>query len=66
MSWRRRPKRERAQAEADKALQTSVDALHATVERGREVRSIAARLRKIQQENHFGPSIAEVYRGGQP
>ena len=64
MIWRRRKAhQERAQAEAAQALRHSVDGLHDTVEQGREVRRIAAKLRKIQQENHFAEAIRHVYGG---
>ncbi|MFE5309691.1 hypothetical protein [Isoptericola sp. NPDC056605] len=65
MIWRKRKaQRENAQAEADQALRESVDHLHATVRRGREVRRVADRLREIQRENHFAESIRHVYSGG--
>lgn len=63
--WRRRKnQRERAHAEAEKALRESVDDLHGTVLRGAEVRRIANQLRQIQRDNGFGPAIARVYERG--
>jgi hypothetical protein len=69
--WRRHKHRAAAQAEADQALKEAVDLLHEAVvdriedsaTRGPEARRLGARLRKIQRENHFGPSIAHVYGG---
>lgn len=62
--WRRRKvEREQAQAEAEAALQESVNHLQATVHRGREVRKVAAELRRIQRDNHFADAIRHAYRG---
>ncbi|MGW8565643.1 DUF7620 family protein [Isoptericola sp. NPDC055881] len=66
MIWNRHKQHRAKQMEAERALKASVDHLQEVVEQGKEARRIGARLRKIQQENHLGPSIAHVYSGRQP
>lgn len=62
--WRRKHEQEQAQRKADVALARSVDALHETVMRGPEVRSVAERLREARLENHFAERIRDAYSGG--
>lgn len=63
MIFNRRNKRQavRAQDEADAALKTSINDLHAAVIDGREVAEVAHRLRRIQHRNHFSENIRRAY-----
>lgn len=58
---RSKPERAPGMAEAEAALKTSVNDLHAAVVDGKEVRAVAQRLRQIQHRNHFAESIRHAY-----
>lgn len=60
---RGRKKREHPEVDADAALRESLMELGGAVRKGAEARRLVDRLRAIQKNNHFGPSIANVYRG---
>lgn len=67
MIWtpRRRHAQERAQAQAQAALEESRADLASTRAQGQEVRRVASRLRSIQQENHFAETLRAIYGGRQ-
>lgn len=65
MIFSRRKKRDReaGHAEAEAALKTSVDDLHAAVVDRIEISKAAQRSRSIRQRNHFAEAIRHAYRG---
>lgn len=63
LPWHARAERERAQKEADAALAASQADLRRTQARGRDVRRVANRLRKLQHDNHFAETILTIYGG---
>lgn len=65
MIFSRRKKRDRqaGHAEAEAALKSSVDDLHAAVVDRIEIREAARHSRSIRQRNHFAEAIRHAYRG---
>lgn len=66
LPWHARADQQQAQQEAEAALAASHADLQRTRARDRDVRRVAARLRKLQHENHFAENIRAIYGGQQP